>query len=80
MKEIIKRFKSSTPKFWKKVRAVCLSAGSTATAIYGYTYFGQLPPIATEVAKICALLGFFGVFLSQLTTTDQNLSNGQDNQ
>jgi hypothetical protein len=70
MKEIINRLRAETPKFWKKVRSICTAAGSTAMAIYGYSYYAQLPPIAVEIAKICACIGFFGTFLSQLTVKD----------
>jgi hypothetical protein len=68
-KGIIERLRAETPRFWKKVRNLCTAAGSTAMAIYGYSYYAQLPPIAVEVAKVCACMGFFGVFLSQLTVS-----------
>jgi len=72
MKKLLKRLKSETPKFWKKVRMICGAAGATAAAIYGYDYYAQLPQFVVEVAKVCACMGFFGVFLSQLTVNDSN--------
>lgn len=72
-KEIVARWKSPTPRFWKSVRKKGLYIGSLGTAAGTMqTQFPTLhiPPIIFTFSTHLAVLGFAMVLLAKLTCDD----------
>lgn len=68
IQEIVLRFKSESPKFWKKVMRLMILLGGLGTALY--VVREQLPEPVADIAGYLITIGVVGTFLSSLTTTD----------
>ena len=75
MKNIVKRLKSETPSFFKRVREICL--GIAAVSTMGYQMTDKLPPFVVENLDIGMAIGLVGAFIAQLTKKDS--ANNSDN-
>lgn len=57
MKQMVKNFKSKTPKNWAIAQKVIGSIGAAMVVVTMYPdYFIFLPPFATKTISMCALL------------------------
>ena len=65
IKEIKKRWKSETPKFWKKVQKISIAAGVLGSAILASPV--ALPVAVLTVGGYLVAVGSVGATLSQLT-------------
>ena len=65
IKEIKKRWKSETPKFWKKVQKISIAAGVLGGAILASPI--ALPVAVVTVGGYLVAVGSVGATLSQLT-------------
>jgi len=69
MSELINRFFSETPKFFKKVRAVCIAVGSLSTIIV--TSGLALPESWTFlIAQAGIIAGIIGALIASLPVKD----------
>lgn len=64
MKEILNRLKSETPILFVRIRVICISIGSTATA--GYTMTDKLPQTVVDLLPYGITIGLIGTFISSL--------------
>tara|TARA_R110000868_G_C10935204_1_gene766661 strand:- start:2740 stop:2970 length:231 start_codon:yes stop_codon:yes gene_type:complete len=69
MKELKRRWRGKTPKFWKKVRIIAIALGAVAGVIL--TAPVSLPAIVITAAGYLATAGTVAVTLSQLTVEDK---------
>ena len=67
--EIVKRWKSDTPSFWKKVRKIGLIAGGLGAVII--TSPITLPATVVSIGGYLTLAGSVTATLSQLTVEDK---------
>lgn len=67
--EIKDRIKAPTPRFWKRVRALCISLGTIGGMIYMAPDDMHLPIWLKDNYGYLITLGFVGTILSQLTRT-----------
>jgi ABC-type protease/lipase transport system fused ATPase/permease subunit len=65
IKEVKKRWKSETPKFWKKVQKISIAAGVLGGAILAAPV--TLPVAVITVGGYLVAVGSVGATLSQLT-------------
>jgi ABC-type protease/lipase transport system fused ATPase/permease subunit len=65
IKEVKKRWKSETPKFWKKVQKISIAAGVIGGAILAIPV--ALPVAVVTVGGYLVAVGSVGATLSQLT-------------
>jgi ABC-type protease/lipase transport system fused ATPase/permease subunit len=65
IKEVKKRWKSETPKFWKKVQKISIAAGVLGGAILAAPV--ALPVAVVTVGGYLVAVGSVGATLSQLT-------------
>ena len=65
IKEVKKRWKSETPKFWKKVQKISIAAGVLGGAILAAPI--ALPVAVVTVGGYLVAVGSVGATLSQLT-------------
>ena len=65
IKEIKKRWKSETPKFWKKIQKISIAAGVLGGAILAAPV--ALPVAVVTVGGYLVAVGSVGATLSQLT-------------
>lgn len=72
IQEIILRFKSESPKFWRKVMKFMIVLGGLGTALY--VVKEQLPEPVANIAGYLITIGVVGTFLASITTTDPILS------
>ena len=70
MKELIQRLKARTPKFWKNVQKIGISAGVIGGAIM--TAPISLPPAVVAAGGYLVTAGGVAAALSQLTQEDAN--------
>lgn len=69
--EVVKRWKSETPSFWKKVQKIGLIAGGIGAVIIASPI--ALPAIVASVGGYLALAGSVAATLSQLTVEDKEV-------
>lgn len=69
--EVVRRWKSETPSFWKKVQKVGLIAGGLGAAILAAPV--ALPATIISVGGYLALAGSVTATLSQLTVEDKEV-------
>lgn len=69
--EVVKRWKSETPSFWKKVQKIGLIAGGLGAAILAAPV--TLPATIISVGGYLALAGSVTATLSQLTVEDKEV-------
>ena len=70
MKELISRWKSPTPEFWKKVQvkgAVLLGASAMAASVQTQFPAIHIPAIVTTVSTYTGVVGFTMTLLAKLT-------------
>lgn len=67
--ELVKRWKSETPSFWKKVQKIGLIAGGLGAAIIAAPI--ALPATIISVGGYLTLAGSITATLSQLTVDDR---------
>lgn len=78
MKELVERWKSELPLFWKKVRNLSLSIGASAVAVLtaDVTFNLTLPLIIIEICKyivaICAAIAGSAQF-TKVDNKEENL-------
>ncbi len=65
IKETIKRFKSPTPEYWKKIRNGMITLGVIGGAIMTAPF--ELSPQLVTISQYCFVCGLVGGALSQLT-------------
>lgn len=57
MKQLVKNFKSKTPKKWALAQRIIMSIGAAMVVVTMYPeYFAFLPPFVTKTISMCALL------------------------
>ena len=69
MKELKKRWKGKTPKFWKKVRNIAITLGAVAGVIL--TAPVSLPAAVITAVGYLATAGTVAATLSQFTVEDK---------
>ena len=69
--EVIKRWKSETPSFWKKVQRLGLIAGGLGTVIIASPI--ALPAAIVSIGGYLTLAGSVAATLSQLTVEDKEV-------
>jgi len=69
--EVVKRWKSKTPSFWKKVQRIGLIAGGIGAVIIASPI--ALPAAIASVGGYLALAGSVAATLSQLTVEDKEV-------
>lgn len=71
---IIKRFGSSTPKFWNKVAVFGIVLTTISAGLLAAPEGIVLPEFIQKVAGYLATAGFVLTLVAKATTNDQNLS------
>jgi hypothetical protein len=69
--EVIKRWKSETPSFWKKVQRIGLIAGGLGAVIIASPI--ALPAAIVSIGGYLTLAGSVAATLSQLTVEDKEV-------
>lgn len=71
--EIIKRIKSETPSFFKKLRCAAVIIGIIASSILGAHKTGELnfPEWMIEISKYIAFMSATAAMIAQTTKTDK---------
>jgi hypothetical protein len=69
--EVVKRWKSKTPSFWKKIQRIGLIAGGIGAVIIASPV--ALPAAIASVGGYLALAGSVAATLSQLTVEDKEV-------
>lgn len=69
--EVIKRWKSETPSFWKKVQRIGLIAGGLGAVIIASPI--ALPAAIVSIGGYLTLAGSVAATLSQLTIEDKEV-------
>lgn len=69
--EVVKRWKSETPSFWKKIQRIGLIAGGIGAVIIASPI--ALPAVLASVGGYLALAGSVAATLSQLTVEDKEV-------
>lgn len=69
--EVVKRWKSETPSFWKKIQRIGLIAGGIGTVIIASPI--ALPAVLASVGGYLALAGSVTATLSQLTVENKEV-------
>lgn len=69
--EVVKRWKSETPSFWKKIQRIGLIAGGIGAVIIASPI--ALPALVASVGGYLALAGSVAATLSQLTVEDKEV-------
>ncbi len=75
MKELIRRFRAETPKFWKKFRNLVWILASAAAGIWAvnYSFSLELPQQVLEVLKYVIAGGGAMGFQAQLTEVNNSV-------
>lgn len=63
MKELIERWASPTPRFWKKIRGLMITVGAVSGALLSSPIV--LPGNITSLAEYGLVIGIVGTALSQ---------------
>lgn len=74
MKELIERYKSELPEFWKNVRKIAITIGTSALAVItaDATFTLTLPLIIIEVCKYIVAITTAIAGTAQFTKVDNN--------